>query len=161
MRLIILSMLFCLSMVNANSALAKVDVYGDCKQQYQGMVASSFVLFSKKELMELGTCTGVALLKRNRLSTLVYSCNEAQEARSVFGIATLSKAEAIQVGQCVGVINYIYDRYDGERLDYSAYRRSNYVYSCIRGRAAVDLLSKEPKRSYGRNTVRDLLCDRH
>ena len=112
MRLTLLSFLFCLGMISTNDAQAKGSLHSACKQ-YQEVLESSFVLFSKKELMELGTCTGVALLKGHRLSTLVDSCNEVEEAKSVFGIASLSKAEAIKVGQCVGVIDYIYQRYHG------------------------------------------------
>ena len=44
---------------------------------------------------------------------------------------------------------------------YSSYRSRRYIYSCIKGDEAVKLLSVEPQKSYGRNDVRDLLCDRY
>jgi len=160
MRLIILSVLLYFAVVNANNAQAKVSLHSDCKE-YEEMVSSSFVLFSKTELIELGACTGVALLKDHRLSTLGDSCKEALEANSALGIATLTKVEAIKVGQCAGVINYIYGRYHDERVGYSSYSRRGYVYSCIKGYEAVNLLSEKSQRRYSRNDVRDLLCDRY
>jgi len=153
MRLILLSLLLLFSVVNANNAQAKVSLHSDCKQ-YKNIADYSFVLFSKRDLIELGACTGVALLKENRLPNLVDSCKEVLEAKSVFGIATLTKLEAIQAGQCAGVINYIYNHYHNERTNYGSKR----VYSCIRGDEAVELLSKESKKTYRRNDVRDLLC---
>ncbi len=159
MRIVLLGIVGCAFLLSSNGVTAQVTLHHDCRQ-YQETVTSSFVLFSQRELMELGACTGVALLKDHRLSALPEACNEVKESKSVFGIATLSKAEAIKVGQCAGVINYIYERYNNERItNYSGYKRRNQVYSCIRGDEAVNILSKSGLSTSSRNDVRALLCD--
>lgn len=141
------------------NASAKISLPSSC-ENYTDVAKSSLVIFSKKELIELGECTGVALLKRRGLSTLTQACNEVIEDRlNPLGIMSLSKAEAIQIGQCVGVINYVYQRYHDERVSRSYYGSRSNVYQCLKGRRAVDVLSNQPQSRYSRNEVRDLLCD--
>lgn len=139
--------------------LAKESLPKDCSH-LQNATEADFVLFSKKEFIELGECLAVSFIKKSVPLNVIESCSEVDEdRRNILGIFSLSKFEAILIGQCVGAINYIYQHYDNEPVSTYSYRsRQTKRYQCIRGLQAVDILRKSTAKSYSRTKLRDLLC---
>lgn len=147
-------------LVFSSQSFAKERLPSNCAHLSE-VSKASFVLFNKKEFMQLGECLAIAALKNQKKLDLVRSCNEVDEDRRNFlGILSLSKLESILLGQCMGTINYIYEHYNKERVNHYRYRTNRrIVYRCYRGEKAVDILRSIKKEEVGRNDVRDLLCD--
>lgn len=131
----------------------------DC-QHLEQATKSEFILFSKRDLVELGECIGINFLKNKVDIDLVTSCKEVSEdRRNPLGILSLSKVEAVQIGQCVGVINFIYQHYHGEKVFNERIKKySNREYRCKRGNEAVVIISTADKVNWDRNIVKNLLC---
>ena len=147
-------------LVFSSQAYAKERLPSNCAHLSE-VSKASFVLFNKKEFMQLGECLAIAALKNQKKLDLVRSCNEVDEDRRNFlGILSLSKLESILLGQCMGTINYIYEHYNKERVSDYRYRSSNHrVYRCNKGVKAVDILRSINEKEVGRSDVRDLLCN--
>jgi hypothetical protein len=156
MRLIItLFLLFA-----SSSGLANTNVIESC-QHLEETTEAKFILFSKRDLVELGECIGISFLKNKVKVNLVESCNEIDEdKRNILGILSLSKREAIQIGQCAGVINFIYQHYHGEKAyDTLRNRYSNRKYSCKKGDLAITLIRQAVTTKLNRESIKDLLCE--
>jgi len=138
---------------------AKETLPEDCSH-LQSITEANFVLFSKKEFIKLGECLAVSSIKERASLNLFESCNEVDEdRRNILGIFSLSKLEAILMGQCVGAINYIYQRYDNEPVSEYSYRSSqSRKYQCRKGFDAVDIIRRSSRNSITRTKLRDLLC---
>ncbi|VEL97252.1 hypothetical protein ALT761_02253 [Alteromonas sp. 76-1] len=147
-------------LVFSSQSFAKERLPSNCAHLSE-VSKATFVLFNKKEFMQLGECLAIAALKNHKSLDLVRSCNEVDENRRNFlGILSLSKLESILLGQCKGTIDYIYEHYNKERVNDYRYRSSNrIVYRCVKGEKAVDILRSSKKEEIGRSDVRDLLCD--
>ena len=147
-------------LVFSSQSFAKERLPSNCAHLSE-VSKASFVLFNKKEFMQLGECLAIAALKSQKKLDLARSCNEVDEDRRNFlGILSLSKLESILLGQCTGTINYIYEHYNNERINGYRYRLSNrIVYRCKKGEKAVDILRSINEKEVGRSDVRDLLCD--
>jgi hypothetical protein len=144
----------------ASQAYAKDRLPSNCSHLSE-VSKASFVLFNKKEFIQLGECLAISALKSHNKLDLVRSCNEVYEdKRNLLGILSLSKLESILLGQCLGTINYIYEHYNKERAnDYRYGSNDRIVYRCRKGEKAVDVLRSSKKKEIGRSDVRDLLCD--
>jgi len=130
----------------------------DCSH-LQSVKEADFVLFSKKDFVALGECLAINLIKQKAPLNLLESCNEVDEdRRNILGILSLSKLEAILMGQCVGAINYIYQHYDNEPV--STYGVETKTYQCTKGFSAVDIIRQSASDSISRTKLRDLLCSR-
>ena len=138
---------------------AKESLPKDCSH-LKDVTEADFVLLSKKEFIELGECLAISLIKKRTPLNVVESCSEVDEdRRNILGIFSLSKLEAILIGQCVGTINYIYQHYDNEPVSSYSYRSSKANrYQCTKGPQAVDILRQSTAKSYTRTKLRDLLC---
>lgn len=131
--------------------------------EYSKVEESSFVLFNKKQFIELGECAGKALVKAKKVYNIAAACSEVVEDKnSLLGIFSLSKVEAIKMGVCIGVIKAVYNRYDRELvLESSRYRSTKHYYSCKKGMAAVnELVASAKDEYYKRSELRDILCNR-
>lgn len=114
-----------------------------------------FVLFSKKEFIELGECLAINAIKSNLTFSMLEACNEVDEdRRNILGIFSLSKSEAIRIGQCVGAINYIYQRYNDEPVNRYSYR----TYQCTKGIYAVEIIRAGLFGEVNRKNLRKALC---
>ncbi|MGK2233225.1 hypothetical protein [Colwellia polaris] len=149
----LIGLIFCLMI---QVSFAKESLPKDCSHLQTAMEAD-FVLLSKKEFIELGECLAVNLIKKRTPLNVVESCNEVDEdRRNLLGIFSLSKLEAILIGQCMGTINYIYEHYDNEPV--LSYNYQTKIYQCTKGVQAVDILRQSRAKSYSRTVLRDLLC---
>lgn len=126
----------------------------DCTH-LQKVTELDFVLFSKKEFIELGECLAINAIKSSLPFNMIEACNEVDEDRRNFlGIFSLSKTEAIRIGQCIGAINYIYQRYNDEPVN-----RYNYnTYRCTKGLDAVDIIRAGLFSDVNRKNLRKALC---
>ena len=139
-------------------SFAKSTLIADCSH-LESASKAQFVLFNKKEFIELGECLAIYTAKNQHVKDLSMMCDEVTEnASNPFGIMSLTKLEAIYIGQCVGTINYIYQRYNNELLVSRRGYRSSEKYSCYKGVEAVDILRKNASDSMSRNEIRALLC---
>lgn len=133
-----------------------------CKEEASQVSLIGLVIFNKAELMELGACVGIELVKHDKLLNISEACDEVVEDKlNPLGMLSLSKKEAIQIGQCFGVIKYIYDYYDDAKYQapyYSSYRRSDNVYQCEKGMRAVSILRASEQKFSSRADIRDVLC---
>ena len=130
------------------------------RQHLESASKAQFVLFNKKEFIELGECLAIYTAKNQHIKDLPMMCDEVTEnATNPLGIMSLTKLEAIYIGQCVGTINYIYQRYNNEFLVSRGYYRRSQKYFCNKGMEAVNLLKKNSSDSMSRDEVRDLLCN--
>lgn len=147
-------------LVFSSQSFAKERLPSNCAHLSE-VSKASFVLFNKKEFMQLGECLAIVALESQKKLDLVRSCNEVDEdRRNLLGILSLSKLESILLGQCIGTINYIYEHYNNERVYGNRYRSSNrIVYRCKKGEKAVDILRSINEKEVGRSDVRDLLCN--
>lgn len=140
---------------------AKVNLAKNCAQ-FSSVAETSFVLFSKQELIALGECVAQDMLrKRKYIKTLIKACNEVSEANGILGITALSKAEAIKIGQCVGAINFVNSKFHGARVStrYNYSTRSYATYHCTRGMPAVALITKSNERYLNTAAIRDIICE--
>lgn len=164
MRLLTLSLLIAVNLFTSLNAFAKIQLSKECKG-YTELAKSSFVLFNKQELIELGVCVSQDLLRRNKsVKDLRSACKEAIEVGGPLGIMALSKAETIQIGQCVGAINYTSTRYHNVKVReynyrYRKYDHRNKKYICSRGNEAIKLVSKGSDEGLRDTDVRELICD--
>lgn len=137
-------------------SLAKSSLPNSCSD-YTEISKSDFILFNKAEFIDLGECIGRALLQKGKLTFLAEACEEVTEDKlSTFGIVTLSKVEAIQIGQCLGAIAYTHDRYQGKEYSYS-----NETYHCSQGIEAIKLLSSTTNSLKSSRDVRSVICNRY
>ena len=149
-----------LLLVCSATVYAKNTPYKECIQEEENISKFSLILFNKAELINLGSCVGVASIKRDANLDIVESCKEVVEDKTnTLGVLSLSKAEAIQIGQCLGVINYIHNKYHNESMyqGYS-YRRSNETYQCQKGMAAVKSIIELSDSRVNKLILRDALC---
>ncbi len=135
-------------------AVAKSSLPENC-MHLKETVKADFILLNKKEFIQLGECSAVALLKLGELKKLNEACAEViEDKNNVLGILSLSKSEALKIGQCVGVINYIYERFHNEVVN----GRYGEKYSCSKGIKAATYLSAQSSSMKRRDQLRDLLC---
>lgn len=121
----------------------------DC-ENLDALDKKSFVLFNKKELIELGECAALEVIKSNKPYDWGKACREYIEDEQAFlGTFVLSKLEAIQIGQCIGAINYTYMRYHKEE------GRST---SCLKGKEAIRVLVTLTDDSISKRELKSLLC---
>lgn len=157
MKLIILLILTLTSSVT----LAKNTLVDECAH-LQEISESQFVVFNKKEFIELGECLTVHTIKRRQVKHLPKLCAEVIENQdNPLGIMSLSKLEAIYIGQCMGAINYIYNRYNNELVNqysnnYSYRYKERYV--CRKGIQAAKVLINDATNSMSRNEIKSILC---
>ncbi|MBA6371518.1 hypothetical protein H4J56_08770 [Colwellia sp. BRX8-4] len=141
-------LLVCSTTVNAKKTLFK-----ECTQKEESISAFNLILFNKAELINLGSCVGVASIKHGSPLDIVESCKEVVEDKvNLLGVLTLSKAEAIKIGQCLGVIQYINNKYHNE------YTYNNGIYQCKKGMTAVKILIKLSDSKVSKTMLRDSLC---
>lgn len=127
----------------------------DCSH-LQEVTELDFVLFSKKEFIELGECLAINAIKTNLPINIVEACNEVDEdRRNILGIFSLSKSEAIRIGQCMGAINYVYQRYNNELVNRYSYK----TYQCAKGVSAVDTIRANLFGDVNRKNLRNALCN--
>lgn len=135
-------------------SVAKIALSNDCSN-YKEVAESDFILFNKTEFIQLGECVGRSLLQKGKLTHLVEACNEVIEDNiSPLGILSLSKVEAIQIGQCFGAVKYTHDRYQGQQYDYY----SDKTYHCTQGIEAAQLLSLKNKEFKSSKDIRSAIC---
>ncbi|WP_010561988.1 hypothetical protein [Pseudoalteromonas spongiae] len=136
------------------TSYGKERLPSDCSH-LQSVTELDFVLFSKKEFIELGECLAINAIKSNLPFNMLEACNEVDEdRRNILGIFSLSKSEAIRIGQCVGAINYIYQRYNDEPVNHYSYR----TYQCTKGIYAVDIIRAGLFGEVNRKNLRKALC---
>ena len=151
----LIMVLFCLI---AQTSFASEKLIAGCAHLKSAKEAE-FVLFNKKEFIQLGECIAVNFIKKQTILNLPRACEEVTENQlNPLGILSLTKLEAIYIGQCIGVINYIYQHYHDEAVQYNRRSRRNRKYSCVKGSAAVKILSASVNDENYRNDIRDLLC---
>jgi hypothetical protein len=142
-----------LLLVCSTTVYAKKTFVKECTQEEENISSFSLVFFNKAELINLGSCVGVATIKRGAHLDIVESCKEVVEDKvNLLGVLALSKAEAIQMGQCLGVIQYINNKYHNE------YTYSNGIYQCKKGMAAVKTIVKLSDSKVSKTMLRDRLC---
>ncbi|MEM0516378.1 hypothetical protein WCN91_13310 [Pseudoalteromonas sp. YIC-827] len=151
-----------LLLVFTKPLLAKINLPSNC-DEYKEVAQSNFVLLNKKELIQLGECIAQVQLKTKKIDWISDSCEEiSEDEKNIFGVLSLSKVDAIQIGMCLGVINTIYTRFDGAYVyqlsSYSSYRRSNKKYRCLKGEPAISKLIKLENQILDIEQIRDELC---
>jgi hypothetical protein len=135
---------------------SKQSLPEDCSY-LKDVVEADLVLFNKKEFIQLGECLAVNRLKTQSDIDLVRSCKEVDEdRRNYLGILSLSKLEAILIGQCIGSINYIYEHYNNEFTN--NWRNSSEKYTCIKGKEAVYRIMYSSMAFFNRANLRNRLC---
>lgn len=141
-------------------SLAKEALVDDCSH-LKDASESEFALFSKKEFIELGECLAVYTIERRAIVDLPMLCDEVIEDESnPLGNWSLTKLEAIYIGQCLGVIDYVYKRYNKQFvLRNNSWNTRNKKYSCYRGGDAVKVLRKKASNKMSEYDIRDLLCE--
>ncbi len=136
--------------------LAKSTLPTSCSS-FEEVIQSDLILLKKREFIELGECVGVALLKENRLKNLPEICSEVIENKlTPLGGLSLSKLEAIKIGQCTGIINYVYERYNTKTLKYDY---TDETFHCIKGIEAAKILSMQSENYQSVKKVSDVLCE--
>lgn len=155
MKYLLLIILF----VFIQPSFAKDTLIKDCAH-LENANESEFVLFNKKEFIQLGECVAVSLIKKQSILNLPLACDEVIEDHSnPLGIFSLSKLEAIYIGQCLGIVNYIYEHYHDEKVyRYDRWSNSNNKYRCVKGINAVNILRTIKSDRLDRNDIRDMLC---
>ena len=138
---------------------AKQSLPKNCSH-LEGATKANFVLFSKTEFIQLGECLAISFIKKKVQLNFVESCNEVDEdRRNLLGIFSLSKYEAILIGQCKGIIDYIYQHYDNEPVNSNSNRSySQALYHCTKGIEAVDRIRQSSTTLTTRTDLRNLLC---
>ena len=136
--------------------LAKSTLPASCSS-FEEVIQSDLILLKKREFIELGECVGIALLKENRLKNLPEICSEVIENKlTPLGGLSLSKLEAIKIGQCTGIINYVYERYDSKTLKYDY---SDEMFHCVKGIQAAKILTMQSDNYQSVKKVSDVLCE--
>lgn len=158
MKLIILLILTLTLTLTSSLTIAKNSLVKKCAH-LQEVSESQFMLFNKKEFIELGECLAVHTIKKQRVEGLPKVCAEVVENEdNPFGIMSLSKLETIYIGQCIGTINYIYQRYDNELVNRNQ-GGYGYRYACRKGIPAAKVLINQATDSISRNQIKNLLCE--
>jgi len=158
-------LIFLLTLVISCNSLADMKVSVRCEEGVSQINKTNLIFFNSAEVIKVGECVGVELVKRGIDQELSKACGEVIENKTnVLGALSLSKKEALQIGQCMGVINYVYDRYNNEEYRPSRYDRyyskyKNYVYQCDTGMTAVNKLTITSASLSSRSKIRDVLCD--
>jgi hypothetical protein len=140
-------------------SLAKEALVDDCSH-LKGASEAEFALFSKKEFIELGECLAVYTIERKPILDLPMLCDEVREDETnPLGNWSLTKLEAIYIGQCLGVIDYVYKRYNRQFvMRRNSWNTQNEKYSCYRGGDAVKIIRKEASIKMSEYDIRDLIC---
>ena len=116
----------------------------------------NMLIFSSQKLIKYGECFGVQQLKKRAIQILPAACSEViEDTNNLISYINLSKSEAIKIGQCVGVINYIYDNYHNTFI---AQDRDS-KYNCNKGLVAVKLLVAVSYPLINRRDVLRVLCN--
>lgn len=158
-------LLLLLTLVISCNSLADIRVPARCEESVIQIKKTSLIFFNSTEAIKVGECVGVELVKRGVEQELPKACGEVIENKNnVLGELSLSKKEALQIGQCMGVINYVYDRYNNEKYRPSRYDRyyskyQNYVYQCATDITAVKRLISTGDSLSSRSKIRDVLCE--
>jgi len=130
------------------STLGKVSMK-TC-ENLDALDTKSFVLFNKKELVELGECVALEIIKSNKSYDWGKTCREyIEDEQAIIGTFVLSKLEAIQIGQCIGAINYTYMRY---------HKEERHSASCLKGKEAIQVLATLTDDSINKRELKSLLC---
>ncbi|NQZ93553.1 MAG: hypothetical protein HRT97_14585 [Moritella sp.] len=159
------TLLFLLTLVISCNSLADMRVPARCEESVSLINKTDLIFFNSTEVIKVGECIGVELVKRGVEQELPKACGEVIENKTnVLGALSLSKKEALQIGQCMGVINYVYDRYNNEKYRPSRYdsyysKYKNYVYQCATDMTAVNRLTSTTYSLSSRSQIRDVLCE--
>lgn len=144
------SFVYLLSFLILFSASVLGNINTNSCENLDALDSQRFVLFNKKDLIELGECVALEVIKSDKPYDWGTTCREfLEDERAILGNLVLSKLEAIQIGQCVGAINYIYMRYHKE--DRNSER-------CLKGKDAIQVLAILRDDSITKRELRSLLC---
>jgi hypothetical protein len=158
-------LLLLLTLVISCNSLADMRVPARCDESVSQINKTNLMFFNSTEVIKAGECVGVELVKRGVDQELPKACGEVVENKTnVLGALSLSKKEALQIGQCLGAINYVYDRYNDETYHPSRYdsyysKYKSYVYQCATGMSAVQRLISTTHSLNSRSKIRDVLCE--
>lgn len=158
-------LLLLLTLVISCNSLADMRVPARCDESVSQINKTNLIFFNSTEVIKAGECVGVELVKRGVDQELPKACGEVVENKTnVLGALSLSKKEALQIGQCLGAINYVYDRYNDEKYHPSRYdsyysKYKSYVYQCATGMSAVQRLISTTHSLSSRSKIRDVLCE--
>lgn len=121
---------------------------------------SDLLFFNKMDSIKLGECVGGKTIKKKSIVNLPSACDEVIEDKlNPLGIMSLTQLEAIQIGLCRGVINYINQHYHNEAVPkHLTNYNYNKKYFCRDGFDAVNIIRKSSSDKHNRSDVRDLLC---
>jgi hypothetical protein len=159
------SLLLLITIIISFNGMARERVPSRCEESAAQISKIDLMFFNTKEVIKHGECVGIELAKRGFMRELPKACDEVVEnENNLLGPLELSKKEALQIGQCVGIINYIYDHYHGEEYqsehdnNYYSKRRNN-IYQCEKGMTAVKILTATESSLSSRSKIRDVLCE--
>lgn len=158
-------LLFLIALMISFNSMAKVRIPVRCEEGIEQISKTNLMFFDTTEVIKVGECVGIELAKKGAMEHLPKACDEVVENKNnLLGGLSLSKKEALQIGQCMGVINYVYDRYNGERYNLSRYdsydlRYKNSIYQCDTGMTAVIKLAATNATVSSRSKIRDVLCE--
>jgi len=157
--------LLLLTLIISFNSIAEIRVPVRCEESVAQISTTNLIFFNSTEVIKVGECVGVELVKRGVMEALPKACDEVVEHKNnLLGALSLSKKEALQIGQCMGVINYVYDRYNDEKYNTSRYdsyysKYKSYVYQCVTGMTAVKKLASTTYSLSSRSKIRDVLCE--
>ncbi|SQD76694.1 hypothetical protein [Moritella yayanosii] len=158
------ALLLILTLILSFNSMARERVSARCENNATQVSEMDLMFFNTTKVIKLGECVGIELVKHSNMRELPQACSEVVEHNNnVFGSLSLSKKEALQIGLCLGVINYVYDRYHDETYRaerYNSYssKRYNHIYQCEKGITAVSRLITTGSSLTSRNNIRDVLC---
>ena len=158
-------LLLLLTLIVSFNSIAEMRVPVRCEEGLAQVSTTNLIFFNTAEVLNIGKCVGVELVKKGIMNGLPKACDEVVENNSnLLGSLSLSINEAIHIGQCMGVINYVYERYNGERYNLSRYDRysskyKKYIYQCDIGMVAVRKLITTNASLSSRSKIRDVLCE--
>ena len=161
MRNLLLIIVFVISF----NSMARERVPSRCQESAEQLSKIDLLFFNKTQMIQHGECVGIALVKRGAMQELPQACSEVVEnENNISGPLSLSKKEVLQIGMCLGIINYTYDRYHEEKYQSSNYdsynsQRNNYTFQCEKGRTAVNILINTAEVLNSREQIRDRLCN--
>ncbi len=138
-------------------SMAKSSLIHNCSE-YEKIAESDFILLNKAEFIQLGQCVGIELMRTERMNHLVEACSEVVEDNiSPLGVFSLSKVEAIKIGQCLGAVDYVYYEYNGTKY-YDWYSDSYKTVHCTQGNVAAKSLSLQTGSLDTVQDVRTVIC---
>jgi len=164
MRIILLFIV----LVFSSQSYANEHLTNECDALLQKN-ATDFSYFRLKTAIKLGECLGVKQLKEGQSIALKEACEEVKEdSESMVSYLNLSMVEAIKIGQCAGIINYIYNNYNRASyqdpdLNENRYRYTNtyknrYKYKCKKETNALTAILSSNERKYITSTILKILC---